>query len=114
LHDGQNALLHICLRRNLARRLARNLTPKYGQFELNQRAAKRLRLIGDTLAKHIQNLNDRYAGPSGKTAPLTVEKGGEPLAASLYLSFIPMRGKLPFAAKSCGFIYGLEKWPFNC
>ncbi len=82
---------HFWLRGNLAQRIARKLTPKYGQLELNLRAAflktsgwmhsiftpepagwgngpaKRLRQIRETLANHIQSLNDLYADPSGKT-----------------------------------------------
>jgi hypothetical protein len=82
---------HFWLRGNLARRIARKLTPKYGQLELNLRAAflkttgwmhsiftpdpagwgtgpaKRLRQMREILANHIQNLNDLYADPSGKT-----------------------------------------------
>ena len=82
---------HFWVRGNIARRIARKLTPKYGQLELNLRsaflktsnwmhslftpepagwgtgAAKRLRLIRETLANHIQSLNDIYADPSGKT-----------------------------------------------
>ena len=81
---------HFWLRGNVARRIARKLTPKYGQLELNLRMAflktsnwmhsiftpepagwgngpaKRLRLIRETLANHIQSLNDLYADPSGK------------------------------------------------
>lgn len=82
---------HFWLRGNVARRIARKLTPKYGQLELNLRAAflktsswlnsifsadptgwgrrpaKRLRQIREILANHIQSLNDLYADPSGKT-----------------------------------------------
>ncbi len=82
---------HFWLRGTLARRIARKLTPKYGQLELNMRnafmktagwmhsiftpdpagwgngPAKRLRQIRETLANHIQSLNDLYADPSGKT-----------------------------------------------
>ena len=97
---------HFWLRGNLARRIARKLTPKYGQLELNlraaflktsywarslftpepagwgKRAAKNLRLIRETLANHIQSLNDLYADPSGKTKVIETtppeEKPNEP------------------------------------
>ncbi len=84
---------HFWLRGNMSRRIARKLTPKYGQLELNlraaflkssnwmhspftpepagwgQRPAKRLRQIREILANHIQSLNDLYADPSGKSLP---------------------------------------------
>lgn len=89
---------HFWLRGTLSRRIARKLTPKYGQQELNLRAAflktsncmrsiftpepagwgngpaKRLRQIRETLANHIQSLNDLYADPSGKTIEVVEEK----------------------------------------
>lgn len=84
---------HFWVRGIVAKRVASKLTETYGQVDLNlrnaflkstgalqsvfrrepagwgARAAKNLRLVRDTVAGHIQNLNDRYADPSGKSAP---------------------------------------------
>ena len=81
---------HFWVRGIAARRIARSLPEAWGQLELNlrqaflrgtgalhsiwrqqpagwgARAAKRLRNIRETVATHIQNLNDRYADPSGR------------------------------------------------
>ena len=85
-------VFHIWMRGSVAKRIAAPLPESYGQVELNlknaflkstgalqsifrvepagwgKRASKRLRLVRETVATHIQNLNDRYADPSGKTA----------------------------------------------
>ncbi len=81
---------HVWMRGVMRRRIARNLPEAEGQAELNlraaflrstgwrglvlraqptgwgSRAARQLRVIRDTVATHIQSLNDRYADPSGK------------------------------------------------
>jgi len=83
---------HIWMRGFVAKRVAAPLSAAYGQVDLNlraaflksaglfqsvfrvepagwsNRAARKLRLVRDTVATHIQNLNDRYADPSGKLA----------------------------------------------
>ncbi len=88
---------HYWMRGAVAKRVAAPLSEAYGQVELNlrnaflkstglfqsifrpepagwsARASKRLRIVRETAATHIQNLNDRYADPSGKTA-ITQEK----------------------------------------
>ncbi len=84
---------HYWMRGLVAKRIAPTLSETYGQVDLNlrrafvkgtgwfssvfriepagwgKRAAKRLRKVRNTVASHIQNLNDRYADPSGKSAP---------------------------------------------
>jgi len=81
---------HVWMRGIMRRRLARKLPEAQGQAELNLRAgfmrstswrgsvfsarpvgwstrvARNLRVIRDTVATHIQSLNDLYADPSGK------------------------------------------------
>ncbi|MDQ7070912.1 MAG: dynamin family protein [Rhodobacterales bacterium] len=83
---------HYWVRGVVAKRVAAPLAEKYGQVDLNlkgaflksagafhsifstepagwsKRAAKKLRLVRETVATHIQSLNDRYADPSGKIA----------------------------------------------
>ena len=83
---------HYWMRGLVARRIARSLPEAWGQVELNlrrafekstgplqsvlrkepagwgKRAARRLRMIRETVALHIQSLNDRYADPSGKAS----------------------------------------------
>ena len=83
---------HLWMRGLVAKRIAAPLDEAYGQVDLNlkqaflkstglfqsifrvepagwgKRAAKKLRLVRDTVATHIQNLNDSYADPSGKLA----------------------------------------------
>jgi len=83
---------HFWMRGFVAKRIAKRLSESYGQVELNlknaflksagafrsifrvepagwsKRAGKHLRTVRETVATHIQNLNDRYADPSGKTA----------------------------------------------
>ncbi|MEE9389463.1 MAG: hypothetical protein V3U96_12730, partial [Paracoccaceae bacterium] len=83
--------LHYWIRGLAAKRIAAGLSNSYGQLDLKlrqaflkntglfqsifrveptgwgKRAAKNLRQIRETVAGHIQNLNDRYADPSGKT-----------------------------------------------
>jgi len=83
---------HFWMRGFIAKRIAKPLSESYGQVELNlknaflksagafqsifrvepagwsKRAGKHLRTVRETVATHIQNLNDRYADPSGKTA----------------------------------------------
>ncbi len=87
---------HYWMRGVVARRIARGLAEKYGQFELNLRRAfekstgafrsiftenpagwgrrdrRNLRAIREIVANHIQALNDRYADPSGKARTVTV------------------------------------------
>ena len=82
--------LHFWMRGVMARRIAARLSEAHGHVELDlrrafekatawyqpllraepagwgKRAAKRLRMIRETVANHIQNLNDRYADPSGR------------------------------------------------
>lgn len=82
---------HFWVRGVVAKRVAAKLPETHGQVDLElrnafvkstgvfqsifrrdpagwgARAAKNLRLVRDTVAGHIQNLNDRYADPSGKT-----------------------------------------------
>jgi GTPase SAR1 family protein len=86
--------VHFWARALVARRVARGLPEAEGELELdlraaflkgtrawrpilrarpagwNRRAASRLRNIRDTVAGHIQNLNDRYADPSVKSRPV--------------------------------------------
>ncbi len=81
---------HFWARGFAAARIARGLAETYGQMELNlkkaflkstglfqsifriepsgwsKRAANQLRLVRETVATHIQDLNDRYADPSGR------------------------------------------------
>ena len=83
---------HYWMRGFVAKRVAAPLSEAYGQVELNlkaaflksagvfqsifrkepagwsTRASKHLRTVRETVATHIQSLNDRYADPSGKTA----------------------------------------------
>ncbi len=83
---------HYWVRGVVAKRIAAGLSETYGQMELDLRgaffksagalrsifraepagwgkgAAKRMRMIRETVAVHIQNLNDKYADPSGKSA----------------------------------------------
>ncbi len=83
---------HYWMRGFVAKRVAASLSEAYGQVELNlkaaflksaglfqsifrkepagwsTRASKNLRTVRETVATHIQSLNDRYADPSGKTA----------------------------------------------
>ncbi|GKY87500.1 dynamin family protein [Sinisalibacter aestuarii] len=87
------AAVHVWARAVVARRVARSLPEADGELELNlraaflkgteiwrpilrarpvgwgRRAAARLHAIRDTVAGHIQNLNDRYADPSVKSRP---------------------------------------------
>ncbi len=82
---------HFYARGIVAKRIAAGLTETYGLVELNlrqaftkstgffqsifraepagwgARAAKQLRMVRETVANHIQDLNDRYADPSGKS-----------------------------------------------
>lgn len=82
---------HFWVRGLVAKRVAAPLSETYGQVELNlrqaflktvgvfhsifgiepagwsNRAAKQLKMVRETVANHIQNLNDRYADPSGKS-----------------------------------------------
>jgi len=82
---------HYWVRGVVAKRVAARLNETYGQVELNLKAAflkttgalrsifrpepvgwstrdqKLVRVIRETVADHIQTLNDRYADPSGKT-----------------------------------------------
>lgn len=85
-------VFHYWMRGFIAKRIAAPLSAAYGQVELNlknaflkstglfqsifrkepagwsARAGKHLRTVRETVATHIQSLNDRYADPSGKTA----------------------------------------------
>lgn len=85
-------VFHYWMRGFIAKRIAAPLNEAYGQVELNlkaaflksagafqsifrqepagwsTRASKHLRTVRETVATHIQSLNDRYADPSGKTA----------------------------------------------
>lgn len=91
---------HYWVRGVVASKIASKLSEAYGLVELNlrqgflkstgifqsvftdepagwgKRAAKKLRNIRETVANHIQNLNDRYADPSGshKSESVTVEE----------------------------------------
>jgi len=82
--------IHFWARKFMARRIAKGLSEAYGEVDFNIRAAflkgarwfrwigrrepvgwskrtaTKLRAIRDTVAGHIQNLNDRYADPSAK------------------------------------------------
>jgi len=84
---------HFWLRGAVAKRIAAPLAEVYGQVDLNlrnaflksvglfqslfntepagwgARAGRNLRLVRETVATHIQSLNDRYADPSGKSDP---------------------------------------------
>jgi hypothetical protein len=86
--------VHFWARGRMARRVARDLPEAHGELELDLRAAflkgtkawrpiwrkvpagwtkraqTKLRAVRDTVAGHIQNLNDRYADPSVKSRPL--------------------------------------------
>ncbi len=99
--------IHYWARSYMARRIARTLSEAYGEVMFNiraaflkgtrwfrsmsrntpvgwgKRASQRLRMIRDTVATHIQNLNDRYADPSAKNLPDTppVVPVQEPVAA---------------------------------
>ncbi len=92
---------HFWMRGIVARRIARHLPEAWGQLELNlrqaflrgtsvlhsiwrqepagwgRRAARRLRNIRETVATHIQNLNDRYADPSGRALAAAKEAEAE-------------------------------------
>ncbi len=83
---------HYWVRGVVAKRIAATLTGTYGQMELDLRraflksagvfrsifraepagwgkgAAKRMRAVRETVALHIQTLNDKYADPSGNAA----------------------------------------------
>lgn len=85
-------VFHYWMRGFVAKRIAAPLSEAYGQVELNlkgaflksagafqsifrqepagwsTRAGKNLRTVRETVATHIQSLNDRYADPSGKAA----------------------------------------------
>lgn len=89
--------IHFWARGLMARRVAKGLPEAHGEVELNlraaflkgtawwrsilrtepvgwgKRAATRLKAIRDTVAGHIQNLNDRYADPSAKAAKAAAE-----------------------------------------
>ncbi len=86
--------VHFWARGRMARRVARGLPEAHGELELDLRAAflkgtkawrsiwrnapagwtgraqTKLRTVRDTVAGHIQSLNDRYADPSVKSRPL--------------------------------------------
>lgn len=86
--------VHFWARALVARRIARGLPEAHGELELDLRAAflkgtkfwrpiwlrrpvgwtkraqTKLRMVRDTVAGHIQSLNDRYADPSVKSRPL--------------------------------------------
>jgi predicted GTPase len=88
------ATVHFWARGLMARRVGRKLPEDYGEVDLDlraafvkgtrwfrtifrrapvgwgRRAAANLRTIRDTVAGHIQNLNDRYADPSAKARPV--------------------------------------------
>lgn len=88
---------HFWVRGVVAKRIAPTLSTTYGHVELNLRnafekstgglrslfgvepagwggrAAKKLRAIRETVATHIQSLNDRYTDPSGRTDAETME-----------------------------------------
>lgn len=88
---------HYWVRGLVAKRIASGLDQAYGQVELNlrqafqkstgglrsisraepvgwgPRASKRLRMVREITANHIQTLNDGFADPSGKTAVQIVE-----------------------------------------
>lgn len=89
--------VHFWARKGMARRVAKGLSDAYGEVDLDLRAAflkgarwyrpiwtrrpvgwtkrvaGRLRVIRDTVAAHIQNLNDRYADPSAKSSAAVIE-----------------------------------------
>jgi GTPase SAR1 family protein len=93
---------HYWMRRLLARRIAAGLSQTYGHVELNLKRAfqkstgtfrsifrsdpvgwgkrdrRQLRNIRETVANHIQELNDRYADPSGKTMQVLPEADPTP------------------------------------
>ena len=82
---------HYWVRGLVAKRIAAKLSETYGQVDLNlrlaflksagamhsifrvepagwsARAAKKLRIVRETAANHIQSLNDKFADPSGKS-----------------------------------------------
>ncbi|MBZ0130401.1 MAG: dynamin family protein [Rhodobacteraceae bacterium] len=88
---------HYWARGFVTRRIANALPDSYGQVELNlkkafeksvgafqsvfrtepagwgKRAAAQLRLVRETVATHIQDLNDRYADPSGRSDSVVAE-----------------------------------------
>ncbi len=88
---------HYWVRGVVAKRVASKLSAAYGQVELDlrsafmksagslhsifrvepvgwgARASKRLRMVREIAANHIQTLNDRFADPSGKTDPMIPE-----------------------------------------
>ena len=92
---------HLWVRGVVAKRIAAKLPTAYGQVDLDlqnafnkstgifqsifrrepsgwgARAAKNLRMVRDTVAGHIQNLNDRYADPSGKVEKSTASEQTE-------------------------------------
>lgn len=85
--------IHFWARGMMRKRVAKSLPESYGEVDLDlrasflkstrwmrtifrhnplgwgRRAESRLRAIRETVAGHIQNLNDRYADPSAKSAP---------------------------------------------
>ncbi len=97
--------VHFWARARMARWVAKGLPEAEGELELNlsaaflkgtqpwrtilrrapvgwsPRAAARLRAIRDTVAGHIQNLNDRYADPSVKSRPVEPAPFSPPLEA---------------------------------
>ena len=100
--------IHFWARGLMAKRVAKGLTRKYGEVDFDMRGAflkgarwfrtifrrepvgwsrstqTKLRMIRDTVAGHIQNLNDRYADPSAKSLPEASPIGElsfEPVAA---------------------------------
>ena len=98
-------VFHYWMRGFIAKRIAAPLSSAYGQVELNlknaflkstglfqsifrkdpagwsARAGKNLRTVRETVATHIQSLNDRYADPSGKTAITHVAPATDPATA---------------------------------
>ncbi len=113
---------HVWMRNFVRRRMAAKLPETEGQAELNlragflrstgwrgiifrnapagwgTRAARQLRVIRETVATHIQSLNDRYADPSGKgdmpataPAPLLEPVAAEPAAGEEPQSAEPAR-----------------------
>lgn len=99
------AATHIWMRRFVRRRVARRLPEAEGPAELNlregflrstswmgsvftsrpvgwsKRVSRQLRVVRDTVATHIQSLNDRYADPSGKRDAILSSVGALPQAA---------------------------------
>ena len=90
-------VFHYWVRGVVAKRVAAKLSEAYGQVELNlrhaflksagglhsifrvepvgwgTRASKKMRMVREIAANHIQSLNDRFADPSGKSDPQVVE-----------------------------------------